>query len=515
MDGTTPEMLKRQILQKAIPAAFYHPNIPAPEEWIVNNGGMPGTRSTGDRPWFESDAKLRVSIGGNRAGKTTKLVLETISFCLGFRPWYSPDNIWHKRGLINPPVSCRYVVPNFATHLTEVVKQFRLWSPRDWWKVTQKAQDGTPRQFTFFNGSTVNFMSHHMKREDFEGIESDWNVWDEPPPQNVWAGLQRGLVSRSGRSGLGATLLDSSGWFWDSIVSLGDGADQDDSILVTWHSIWDNTAENGGCKTQLVENVRHWLTKEIVDPDERLAREHGYPMHVGGLVLKDFSLAVNVIDPFDLPSDAIIVSCIDPAGSRPYAGLHIAYLTLPDGTWEGHCFDETHLPQQKNDLGVFCKIFMEKERNQRLPAHPDESVIILIDPSANEPQKADSLGRTMREIIEEDYGVCTMNAEKKNKRARLLRLNTRVKSGQYKVWKTCRRLLTEVRRWSWDPDSAKLTKGADDVCDCWSYIDHADPPSTLMNFSDSNMSKSGIYVPQRYMEKMDKQQLLKLGFTPE
>lgn len=473
--------------------------MPAPEDFVVLHGGLPGSRSEGDAPWFESDAQARISMGGNRAGKTTKLVLEVGSFAVGIRPWYSPGSRWYTRGLTSEamiredrPARIRYVVPNFSVHLPEVVAAFQKWWPKEWWTVIAKDERNTPRTFEFFNGAVVNFMSHRMNKEDFEGIEADLVAWDEPPPEELFTALERGLVSTGGRSITGATLLDASGWFWDKVVAEGELGNPE--VLVTWHSIWDNTRENGSKSAQSARNVLIWLMK-IGDPDERLAREHGYPMHVGGLILKDFRADRNLVDPFPLPDDCVIVSCIDPAGSKPMAALHIAYIETPEGSWEGHLFDETYALETRNDLDLFCKLFVEKEMGESEPRHPMPSAVILIDPAANQPQKADAAGRTMRQILM-DRGIETMLADKQNKRGRLLQLNSRFRTGHYKVWRTVRRFMLERRRWSWDPNSAKLTRGPDDVCDCLAYIDHADPPSSLLGTVEGE--ENGVWTPPEH-----------------
>ncbi len=514
MRASILESEQLEVLQTACPAVFYKPNLGAEENWIVEHGGMPGTRSKGDRPWFESLKSLRISIGGNRAGKTTKLVLETGAFCVGFRPWYPLDHEWSRKGLKGympgdrpdkkrRVARCRYIVPNFSVHLPEVVKEFEKWWPRDWGESTLKGQHGEPRQFTFYNGAKIDFMSHHMDVRDFEGIESDWNAWDEPAPPKLWTALERGMVSSGGRTGVGATLLDASGWFWDEVVVHGDmeGAD----VLVTWHSMWDNTAENGGCPDQTVKNVLSYLQFKVSDPDERLAREHGHPMHVGGLVLSSCKEKhiITPLKPKDMPKDCIIVSAIDPAGTRPFAGLHIMYFEDENGEWQGHLFDETWIVQSGRDLGLFCQVWEDKENGEMDPKHPRRSMLTIIDPFSEEIQKADKFGRSMRRILSEDYHIDTVKADRRGKRARLLSLNTAFKDGHYKVWRSLKRFTMERRRWTWAPDKAKLTKGADDICDCLSYIHSAEPWRWLKGFEGE--SEGGVWVPPEYREREKRQ----------
>lgn len=498
------------LLRRVCPAAFYKPNPPASEAFILSHGGMPGSRSGGDKPWFESDARLRVSLGGNRAGKTTKLVLETGAFCVGMRPWYDPSSEWYTRGLESlkmktirerfgerPPARCRYIVPNFKVHLPEVVNAFRNWWPRDWYTVASKDEGGRPRTLRWFNGSEIEFMSHHMEPGDFEGVEMDWLAFDEPPTERIWTALTRGTVSTGGRVALGATLLDASGWFWESVVGRIEKG-MDDDAMVTYHSIWDNTEENGGCPGQTVRNVKSFLEMGVLDADVRMAREHGMPIHIGGLILSGLSLRDDVIDPIELPEDCLIFACIDPAGSRPFAGLHIAYVPDKDLGWVGHIFDETYIPQSKNDLGLFCSEWLKKGKGEGEIKHPHPPDMVLIDPFAEETQKADTYGRSMRRILSEDWNIQTSLADKRNKRARLLQLNSRFRRHHYKVWNNCRRLLLEARKWTWDASSAKLTSGPDDVCDCLSYIDSMDPPAQLTGWEGE---EHGVWVPEEYRDR--------------
>lgn len=498
-------------LRKACPAVFYRPNRAASEEYIEAHGGSPGSRSRGDEIFFQSLAQGRASIGGNRAAKTTKLTLEAGSFCLGMRPWIPPSNPFHKLGLKKGerdwgevPARVRYVVPNFGVHMPEVLKELEKWFPKDWWTIQAKSESGIPKELRWFNGSSMLFMSHKQEDEDFEGVEADLICWDEPPPRSKWVALNRGLVSTGGRWVVGATLLNAAGWFWDEIVTPWDGVDGGD-IFVSWHSIWDNTRENGGCPTQTADNVRRWLSG-ITDPDERLAREHGHPMHIGGLVLSAYSEAQNLYQgPYEIPADALIVSAIDPAGTKPFAGLHVAYVIQDSGKWIGHIFDETYIPQTAKDLPEFCRVWKEKEEGKSLIRHPTRSAVTIIDPFSEETQKADRAGRSIRQILAQDYEIPTTKANRQGKRARLLQLNGRFREGNYVVWPHCKRFLMERRRWSWEDGSPKLTKGPDDVCDCLSYIDGIDPVRALLKIGVGE-SIGGVWIPEEYRERERRKQ---------
>lgn len=515
------EELSEGMLRALCPAAFYRPNKAASESFILRNGGSLGTRSQGDEPFFRSTARRRIAIGGNRAGKTTKLILECGSFCVGMRPWIPPSSKYHNLGLKTErlpngethtlPVRVRYVVPNFGVHLPEVVKEFRKWWPQDWWEVSSRDERGTPREFTFFNGSWMGFMSHRMQKEDFEGIEADLIAWDEPPPRDVWVALERGIVSTGGRSIVGATVLNASGWFWNEILNPSLSGTLNADISITFHSIWDNSSENNGClgsqdcrkdhlhRDQTCANIRSWLDS-IPDPDERLAREHGTPMHFGGLVLSQLQPR-HIVRPFEIPRDAYIVGAIDPAGSRPFAGLHIAFIER-DGDWKGIVFDETYIHQTHNDLSAFARLWREKELGHTIPRHPTASALILIDPLAEETQKADEFGRSMCRILSEEYGIDAHKVNRQGKRARLLSLNAAIRNDHYLFFDTLPRFHQERKRWSWDPNSAKLTSGPDDLCDCLQYIHSINPGATLISQAEGE-TRGGIWVPEQYRDRQN------------
>ncbi|NJN65143.1 MAG: hypothetical protein HC882_09885 [Acidobacteria bacterium] len=107
-------------------------------------------------------------------------------------------------------------------------------------------------------------------------------------------------------------------------------------------------------------------------------------------------------------------------------------------------------------------------------------------------QKIDQEGRSLRTILQDDYGIFTRRANRRNKRARLMSLNSRILKGHYKVFKSCTTLLAEIPRWNWDESSAKLTSGPDDLCDCWTYIDNTNPHESIPSLENE---RSAIYIP--------------------
>ncbi|MFQ5471326.1 MAG: hypothetical protein ACE5FA_00380 [Dehalococcoidia bacterium] len=488
-------------LMAACPAAFYRPNRPCPEELLVQHGGTPGvSKSRGDAPFFFATEEIRVATGGNRSAKTTKIIIEMGSTLTGFRPWVKASSPWYTKGLVASGTSKRVrvflIIANYKTKIPDIMEELEKWWPRKFfWRVTAKDKDG-PREIEWFNGNVVRLFSHKLATEDLEGTEAELMVFDEPPPEKTWNALTRGLLSTNGKVIVGATLLDRSEWFWDQIVHPGETG-EDDEIKVTWHSIWDNCAENGGCPTQLAAKTGRYL-KRFRDPDERLAREHGHPMHVGGLVLSCFSKD-NVIDPFELPAETVVYSCIDPSGGgKPMAGVWVAVLRWLDPV-ELHIFDESYDRRSAGHLGFFAEDFLARENGMSFVAHPGPSSMILIDPAANQKMMGDGLGRSMRVVLFEDYGISTVEANKSNKRARLLSLNGKCNDGQVKVWSNCREARKEAYKWKYDDTSSKMTSGPDDIWDGVSYIESFDPVRVATAIADDE--ETDVWVPEQYRRR--------------
>lgn len=492
-------------LQRVVPAAFYRPNVAAHDQDIARWGGTTGvSRSRGDEPFFLSDAQIRVSSGGNRSGKTTKCSLEAGSNCIGYRPWYPPDDPRATYGIVRPHRMNRVrglcVLSNFETKIPDIMAELEKWWPRELWEISAGTTK-QPREIRWFTGATIRLISHKMlSRTDAEGIEADFIWYDEPPPPWLWGALNRGIVSTGGRIFIGATLLDSAGWFWESIIVPAESGEIEETEIF-WHSIWDNCAENGGLETQVAKGVAAWLRQmELVEGLEvRLAREHGHPLFVGGRVLSALDRKTDIIDPFELPSDAWIYSAIDPGGAKPMAAAWAAVLEPPGEDPELHFFDESYDIRSRNDLELFADDFGQRDTGMGEILHPSSSIYTVMDPFANQDQKADKFGRNMTQILHEDYGIATVPADRQNKRARLASLNSRFRRKQAKVWRNCERLIYEAGKWAWDEDSPKLTTGADDVCDCCSYIENFDPVSAALALVDQEFHD--VWLPERYRKK--------------
>lgn len=124
----------------------------------------------------------RILVCGNGFGKTALGVNEAKFAVDGFNP-----------------ITKEYtaVPANVVVVLDAPQKVADVWLPemKKWMNLTEDMlfKDGKPyySRVSFPNGSQLKFMFHLQEELAFESIESDFVVFDEPPPRSVWVALLR------------------------------------------------------------------------------------------------------------------------------------------------------------------------------------------------------------------------------------------------------------------------------------------------------------------------------------
>jgi len=159
-------------------------------------------------------------------------------------------------------------------------------------------------------------------KSDPKGVESvDWDYIhvDEPCPKGMWVGASRGLVDRGGSAWFTLTPL-SEFWINDMFFPEDTGGRIRDDVWSGTMTIFDNP----------------FLTKEAIDAfaadlseDEKQCRLYGIPLHLSGLVYKEFDWSRHVMqsvpkgwNDFHLPPDDWpVYYAIDPHPRQPHAVL--------------------------------------------------------------------------------------------------------------------------------------------------------------------------------------------------
>jgi len=298
--------------------------------------------------------RIRLFEGANQSGKTTLGIAEDIAHMMGFRPWLKKDD---------PDYRIRVKVPNNGLVGCEVAgqnliqriePQFREFIPPHCEPEWTRYSDGSIKSVTLTYdymgnkcGSTAHFRSYVQPAESFEGVLSDWQHWDEPPPQPIWNAASRGKMASNAPSWLTMTPLKEP-YIYD-LFSLNafNNNGTDDEIAIFRCSVWENCQDwCRECDVTIPENepdklepgeirpvgrcpqcrkvmgfmpragIENYL-KTITDEDEREARELGKWKHLSGSVYKKFTKDTHTYTDFTIPRDWMRIEAVDPADSKP------------------------------------------------------------------------------------------------------------------------------------------------------------------------------------------------------
>lgn len=380
-------------------------------------------------PWPPS----RLFLGGNRSGKSTCTMVDTIIQCIDAE--LVPDHLKaYKRW--SAPFYGRVVTPDLTNTMEGVVLQkFREWCPREQLKGGNfdRAWDKVQRVLRFKNGSWVQFFSNDQDLDKFGGAALHRMVYDEEPRADIRRECLMRLIDYGGEELYGCTPLHGMNWIYDEFYApweKGHFTDEDVRLVVV------DMDDNPHLDPRAKEWVLSGLTKE-----ERASRKSGKFMAFAGLVYPEFSKTRHVIPERDeLPEGVEIFAGIDP-GIRHLCAVMFAYLD-PDDVMV--VFDE--IAMQDSTISDVCmEIGNRVERWGRRPNW------YVIDPAAR--NRNNQTGRQDQQEFA-DHGIYTFpgqNAE----RPGINRVRERLEAGRLLVTANCTTLREEFKKYHWQRDSSR------------------------------------------------------------
>lgn len=258
------------------------------------------------RPFLESDTRIKAFLGGNRSGKTTAGIVDDLIQAVDGQ--CVPDSlIAMKRHA--PPFRCRIIAPDFTETMQKVVFDvIRKWAPKhqlfggSWDNAYYKQQ----RVLRFQNGSMFSFMTFEQDLDKFGGAALHRVHYDEEPPEAIRKESRARLIDYGGDELFTMTPLHGMTWMYDEVYERR----EEEGVTVVEVATDDN-AHN--LNMEAMEEFFSSLT-----PEEREARRKGRFVHFGGLVLQGFNHDRHVVDPPSaekLKGQTIIVG-IDPGIAR-------------------------------------------------------------------------------------------------------------------------------------------------------------------------------------------------------
>jgi hypothetical protein len=365
------------------------------------------------RAFHLSPKRVRSAIGGNRSGKTHLAIHEAAAHTIGYRPWIPKGqpgrivmvNDGHGgRKTIRMPNKGLIVGESFGT-LNKVQIPKLIGDPDDGQpgvfptselrakNPTTKNQQGVIDTVYGKKGQRIHLMSYDQDVKLFEGMDFDWVMLDEPPPENIWKAIYRGATDRAAPVWFSCTPL-SEPWMHEDIIC-------DPAHFVVCMSTYDNVHIP---KANIDEFARK-LTKE-----EYEVRILGKFAHLSGLVYKGYDPDIHHLERSEvtLEPDWGYGMHVDPHPRKPHRAVWVA--ARPDDTYLQ--IGELENKHPKNLTSAFAKAIKRYERDV-LGLTENDIDVRLIDPLAKTPGTTER-GITILEEFSEfglDFEVGSKNRD--------------------------------------------------------------------------------------------------------
>lgn len=253
-----------------------------------------------------SKHRMRFFLGGNRSGKSTAGVVESIRLATGNHPF-------HKKW--KTPCKGLIVIQDFETHGKNILEpKIAEWCPQGEIVKIDRNQTGAAKKYYFKCGSILDVASHDQDIKVFEGTDYDFCQFDEPPPRKIFVAVWRGLTDRGGILFMTATPLMSP-WLYKIYKKFQSG---DPLIWFEMVKTMENAVNIGEGNAELgKKRIQEFAS--ALDDDEKAARLDGEMAQMRGLVFKSWDATHHLIKPFPIPAHWKIYESIDPHPQKPWA----------------------------------------------------------------------------------------------------------------------------------------------------------------------------------------------------
>jgi len=425
----------------------------------------------------------RLFLAGNRTGKTFCGCLEDAIHLTGRYP------SWWKGHRFNHPIICWVASENYE--ITRNVLQFKLlggYSQNNGFTqglihqdlIVKKAMlSGVTGAVDFVHikhisggVSTLYFKSYQQGREKFQGARCHLIHLDEEPPHSIFIECQMRLsdVDGFGQGRLMLTMTPLKGYtemtayFLERMVVINKDEVEDKGVAQK-KEIFRNEPEsvtNGKAYVQATWDDNPHLaddTKErlrlALKPHELEAREKGIPSIGTGLVyqIPESKFVINPleIDAFDIHEHWAKVFGMDVGFFAPTAVVFIAYDRDNDVVYVVDEYSDNELTAAQHAaklLYIGC-----------------DWQVGICDPAVNQGSQRDG------SRLFDDYKRAGMNLKlaKYAKNLAVDKVLERIRTGQFKVFNTCKKFLTEWRAYSRD-DNGKIMKGNDHLMNALEFV---------------------------------------------
>jgi hypothetical protein len=275
-----------------------------------------------------------------------------------------------------------------------------------------------------------------------QGSESkDWDFIhvDEPTTIEHWKAVSRGLMDRHGSAWFTLTPLREP-WINDYFF-----ADANSGLVLA--DKWAVTGSSYDNPYLSKESIKQF--EDDLSPEERQCRLHGLPLHLAGLVYKEFEYSKHVLHKLpsgwtswnEPPKDYSVYYAIDPHPQTPHAVLFLAV----DKFEHVYFFDEIFLHCSVQALADEIK----KRIEGRNVIHAKIDPLAYINDPITESNMAEEFAK---------HGLFLEKATKALSQGILRAKHELKKENNLFFVPTLKETLWEIQRWSWDKDNKPVDK---------------------------------------------------------
>jgi hypothetical protein len=438
--------------------------------------------------------KRRMVRAGNRFGKSECGCAEDCAWLRGARLWL-PDGDADRAGGI----------PQFPVKLLTITTD---WDKVDEIWTSQKGSGGTTGKVWRFlpkdgfvksvkrnnmsvidtiecaNGALWKFDTVRSWKSNPQGSESsDWDAIhvDEPCPEQMFKAAARGLMDRNGAAWFTLTPL-SEPWINDYFFPQDTGGLARDTVWAIAGSILDNPTLSREAVDEYVSSL---------SPDEKECRLNGIPMHLAGLVYKQFRWEKHILQRLPKgweswsrpPRHWTYYVAIDPHPQTPHAVLFCAVDELGHRFYYYDIFNHCR-------ISTLCDQIKATLDGRHVYSYSIDPCAYIDDP-------------VTEQNMTDEFWRCGIHVEKATKALSdgILKVQASLGAELQMVYfaPTAVRTLWEIQRYSWDQQRPDHPIDKDDHCmECLYRIELQDPtwlkydPSTGNPVDDMEITGTGI-----------------------
>lgn len=438
--------------------------------------------------------KRRMMRSGNRFGKSHMGCAEDCAWMLHERPWYPEGHPARRGGLPQHPIKLLTITTDWDK-VDEIFTSQRGNSGKIWKFIppgalkeshaVRRNHSGCIDTIEFRDGSLWRFDTVKSFMSNPQGSESsDWDAIhvDEPCPEAMWKASARGLIDRGGSAWFTLTPLKEF-WINDYFFPQDTGGKARDNVWASTGSMHENP----------------YLSKEAIaefestlSDDEKQCRLHGIPLHLVGLVYKEFSWDQNVLsspppgwDGWLPPSNFGCYLQIDPHPRTPHCALFAT--VLPTG--ERIYFDDVFWHGPMDGLAEQIKAKLDG----RVLIQSEMDPLGFIEHPCSETTMAD------------DLAVCGIYVEKATKALDrgILKVKKGLKDRSILFTPNCRRALWEIQRYCWDEEKNRPVDEDDHAMECLYRMEVMEPRHVMLGGSRREISDEAIAYPELSLKELD------------